>query len=61
MKAGKPRNEDNQLFKAKKETNNKLRCAIKMHNNQNSTEEKNVLVLPSARFLVWPGAWTRCT
>ena len=49
LKAGKPRSEDNQIFKAKKETNNQLRKAIKMHNNKETTEENNKMMQANFR------------
>ena len=44
VKAGRPRDEKNKLFLAKKESNNQLRRAIKMHNVQTCTEENNTLM-----------------
>ena len=38
-KAGKPRNEESELYKAKKETNTKLRSAIKVFNIEKETDE----------------------
>ena len=43
-KAGKPRNCENEFFSAKKESNIKLRYAIKSHNNETSTKENNKLM-----------------
>ena len=43
-KAGKPRNVENVLFQAKKETNIHLRSAIKMHNIKTSTNENNTMM-----------------
>ena len=48
VKAGKPRMDENALFKAKKESNVKLRAAIKVHNIQTCTDENNTMM--SANF-----------
>ena len=44
MKAGKPRDDDNNLFKAKKESNINLRKAIKLNNIQANTDENNKMM-----------------
>ena len=49
LKAGKPRTEDNQIFKAQKETNNQLRQAIQMDNNKETTEENNKMMQANFR------------
>ena len=49
IQAGKPRNEDDQHFKAKKETNIKLRSAIKNVNNQAESEENNKIMNANIR------------
>ena len=41
---GKPRDENNPLYKAKKETNHNLRGAIKQQNNQNMTEDNEKMM-----------------
>ena len=43
-RAGKPRNEENDLFRNKKETNTILRKAIKTFNNEKETDENNKMI-----------------
>ena len=44
IQAGRPRNEDNELFEAKKISNIQLRRAIKTFNNETNTEENNKMM-----------------
>ena len=49
LRAGKPRNENNPIYKAKKETNIQLRKVIKMHNNKEATAENNKMMQANFR------------
>ena len=48
-RAGKPRNEENELYQTKKETNIRLRSAIKIFNRQADTEENDKMMNPNFR------------